>query len=395
MEVKKTIQMSLDILKNAEPEVYKSGLSRMLVIDADVHHLTVIPYLSPYMDQPWRHIIESAGPGLTQSNIGNRFVASRIKRTFSEWPSLKEKNRPPLQIKSLVADLTRMGIDYSVVFPNDLLDLGFHPQSDFEVAVAQAYARWITEQVLPHEPRVWSLLYLPFSDPDASLKIIEEFGENPGVVGFLITGNRNEKIHHNKWIPIYSALNERKLTLGFHSTGYWAERPYRMFDSFMTAHALSFPMYNSIHLVNLVLGGIAERFPELRIVFFEAGASVLPMLMSRLDTAFMMRPSEAPLLQRLPSEYIKKFYFTVQPIENPDKLNQLQAILDTIGRSQILYASDYPHWDCDMPSSITDIGFLSQKDRENIFCYNALRAFRVPRENLSRTDWKKSMDTGN
>ena len=153
--------------------------------------------------------------------------------------------------------------------------------------------------------------------------------------------------------------------------------------------------YNSIHLVNLVLGGIAERFPELRIVFFEAGASVLPMLMSRLDTAFMMRPSEAPLLQRLPSEYIKKFYFTVQPIENPDKLNQLQSILDIIGRSQILYASDYPHWDCDMPSSITDIGFLSQKDRENIFCYNALRAFRVPSENLSRTDWKKSVDTRN
>ncbi len=387
--------MTPDILRNAEREVRDSGLHRMLVIDADVHHLMVIPYLGPYMDQPWRRIIESAGPGLMQSNIGNRYVAARIKRTFSEWPSLKEKDRPPRQVRRLVEDLTRMGIDYSIVFPNDLLDLGFHPQPDFEVAVAQAYARWMTEQVLAHEPRVWSLLYLPFSEPDASLRIIEEFGDRPGVIGFLVTGSRYERIHHNKWTPVYAALEERNLTLGFHSTGYWAERPYRMFDTFMTAHALSFPMYNSIHLVNLVLGGIMERFPRLRVAFFEAGAAVLPMLMARLDTAFMMRPSEAPLLQRLPSEYIKEFYFTIQPVENPDKPGQLQALLDAIGLSQILYASDYPHWDCDMPGSISDMGFLSQKDRENIFYRNALRAFQVSADTLSRTDWKKSVDEEN
>ena len=145
--------MTPDILQNAEREVRENGLNRMLVIDADVHHLMVIPYLGPYMDQPWRRIIESAGPGLTQANIGNRFVAARIKRTFSEWPSLKEDERPPRQVLRLVEDLTRMGIDYSIVFPNDLLDLGFHPQPDFEVAVARAYARWMTEQVLAHEPR--------------------------------------------------------------------------------------------------------------------------------------------------------------------------------------------------------------------------------------------------
>ena len=73
----------------------------------------------------------------------------------------------------------------------------------------------------------------------------------------------------------------------------------------------------------------------------------------------------------------------------------MQAILDAIGRSQILYASDYPHWDCDMPGSIMDMGFLSPEDRENIFCQNALRAFRVPVATLSRTDWKQSVGEGN
>jgi uncharacterized protein len=193
-------------------------------------------------------------------------------------------------------------------------------------------------------------------------------------------------------MPVYAALEERNLTLGFHSTGYWATRPYRMFDTFLTAHALSFPMYNAIHLVNLILGGVMERFPKLRIAFFEAGAAVLPMLMARLDTVYMMRPSEAPLLRRRPSEYIREFFYTIQPVEHPDKPGQMEAIMDAVGRSQILYASDYPHWDCDMPSSINDMGFLSLEDRENIFYRNALRAFDVDPKTLTLTDWKMKTD---
>ncbi len=48
-----------------------------------------------------------------------------------------------------------------------------------------AFNRWLIEQVLPHEPRIKAMLYLPFNDPEACVKVVEEFADSPGVIGFL------------------------------------------------------------------------------------------------------------------------------------------------------------------------------------------------------------------
>jgi uncharacterized protein len=58
--------------------------------------------------------------------------------------------------------------------------------------------------------------------------------------------------------------------------------------------------------------------------------------------------------------------------------------------TQLLYASDYPHWDFDLPSRIWDLPFLSEKARHNILGGTAARLFKLPprnekqRENLRR-----------
>jgi hypothetical protein len=61
-----------------------------------------------------------------------------------------------------------MGLDYQVFFPNALLFLGHHPVREMEVELATAYNRWIVESLLPHEPRMKAMLYLPFNSPEAA-----------------------------------------------------------------------------------------------------------------------------------------------------------------------------------------------------------------------------------
>ena len=61
-----------------------------------------------------------------------------------------------------------MGIDIAVMFPTPMLKLGLHPQVEVEVALARAYNRWLSERVLAHEPRLRSMLYLPFNDAEAA-----------------------------------------------------------------------------------------------------------------------------------------------------------------------------------------------------------------------------------
>src|SRR5262245_6500824 len=53
-----------------------------------------------------------------------------------------------------------MGLDYQVIFPTAMLHLGMNPMEDIEVELARAYARWLTERILPEDPRIIALLYL-------------------------------------------------------------------------------------------------------------------------------------------------------------------------------------------------------------------------------------------
>ena len=43
--------------------------------------------------------------------------------------------------------------------------------------------------------------------------------------------------------------------------------------------------------------------------------------------------------------------------------------------SRLLYASDWPHWDFDLPTVIADLPFLDEPAKRNILGYNAARLF--------------------
>jgi hypothetical protein len=45
--------------------------------------------------------------------------------------------------------------------------------------------------------------------------------------------------------------------------------------------------------------------------------------------------------------------------------------------TQLLYSSDYPHWDMDLPSTIYDLNFLSEQAKRDILGGNAQRLFNL------------------
>ena len=47
--------------------------------------------------------------------------------------------------------------------------------------------------------------------------------------------------------------------------------------------------------------------------------------------------------------------------------------------TQLMYASDYPHWDFDLPSTIADLSFLSMQAKQNILGETALKLFNLER----------------
>jgi len=54
--------------------------------------------------------------------------------------------------------------------------------------------------------------------------------------------------------------------------------------------------------------------------------------------------------------------------------------------TQLMYASDYPHWDFDLPSTIWDLPFLSEKAKHNIIGGTAARLFKFPPRNAKQKE---------
>jgi predicted TIM-barrel fold metal-dependent hydrolase len=150
-------------------------------------------------------------------------------------------------------------------------------------------------------------------------------------------------------------------------------------NRFISVHALGFIFYNLVHMTNMVVNGIPERFPKLKMLWIESGLAWVPFLMQRLDNEYLMRSSEAPLLKRLPSDYMREMFYTSQPIENND-YEMLEMTLKKINaETQLLFSSDFPHWDFNLPSTIYDLPFLSETAKRRILGGNARELFQLDR----------------
>ena len=130
------------------------------------------------------------------------------------------------------------------------------------------------------------------------------------------------------------------------------------------------------NLTSLVLEGVPERFPKLKIVFIEGGFGWIPATMWRMDQHFERFRSEVPHLKRRPSDYVKQnFWFTTQPIDEPDEAKHLRQLIEWVGIDRLLFSSDYPHWDYDDARYAFKTP-LTEAERRKIFNGNARAVYK-------------------
>ncbi|WP_211261597.1 amidohydrolase family protein [Pseudonocardia acaciae] len=377
-----------NMLTNARKQAEERNLYDFTIVDVDSHHYedtstwqTLVPYIEDDGIKAWaRHQFDrQMATRAVGAPIGDQELAGRILRGGLDVPDElradRHDGRNPLVARTLWA-MDNLGIDYTVLFPTVMLTLGLHPQVEVEVALARAYARWLTRDVLTRDGRIRTMVYLPFNDPAAALRMVREFADEPGVVGFMVTSVRYRQVHANEYVPVYAELQERGMPLAFHAAYNWHDRSMGMLNKFISVHALGFTTTNMIHLTNMVMNGIPERFPGLKVVWVESGLAWIPFLMQRLDNEYLMRSSEAPMLTRLPSEYMRDMYYSSQPMERTAKIEVIENTFDMINAERrLLYSSDYPHWDFDTPAVIYDLPFLGEKAKRRILGENAIELF--------------------
>jgi hypothetical protein len=375
------------LLAHASQQARERKLHEFPIVDVDCHHYEnestreIVEYIEdPVIRQLAQAASQGTGavtvvpPGLGYQDLGGRVTRYPLRKTEKTPADAKVHRDVTLTHRWMDA----IGTDYVCLFPTPMLTLGLHPQAEMEVAFARAYNRWLTERVLAASPRIKSMLYLPFNDPDAAYKMVRDFGGKQGVIGFMVVAARYKPVHDNAFIKTYAALEELGMPLAFHASYNWGDHLLGLGNRFIGVHALGFTLFNVVHMTNWIVNAMPERFPRLKVIWIESGVAWVPWLMQRLDNDYRMRTSECPGLKRLPSEYMREMYYTSQPLEIPAMPGALEMTFKMIkAETQLLYASDYPHWDMDLPSVIYDLPFLGEQAKRNILGENAIRLFNL------------------
>src|SRR5438128_4226852 len=185
------------LLAHARKQAVQRKLDDMLIVDVDAHHYENEHYgdILPFMENEVLKQINMGGRAksgratLVPTNAGfTQDMGGRVTRYPMRGSEKTDTTGHHRDIQLGERWMDAMSVDYSCLFPTGMLNIGMHPQKEMEVDLCWAYNRWLTESVMPEAGgRFYSMLCLPFSDPDAALRQVETFGDRRHVGGFMVT----------------------------------------------------------------------------------------------------------------------------------------------------------------------------------------------------------------
>jgi predicted TIM-barrel fold metal-dependent hydrolase len=159
--------------------------------------------------------------------------------------------------------------------------------------------------------------------------------------------------------PLWSLAEELGAAIGIHG-GRSTTAPLLPQESFRDQkryYAMAHPFGQMMAMGDLAMGGVLARHPSLRVVFLESGIGWVRWYADRLDEGWESVTEggggSAGTTELPPTEYLfaGNCYFSCEPDE-PD----LPHLVRSVGEDRVVFASDYPHFDCKFPHSVDAIG---------------------------------------
>ncbi len=221
---------------------------------------------------------------------------------------------------------------------------------------------------------------LPCGGP-AYVKETERAIRELGLKGIFI--NSSHKGHYpddDEARPFWELVQDLDVPVMIHPPhiGFGEER----MNVYRLASSVGRPFDLCLSLARLIMRGILEDFPRLKIVASHGGGGICEVI-GRMDYAYELQDEAyflgpyAPMkIKHKPSHYLKKMYFDTVTYHAP----AARLVLDTVGADHVLYGSDAPPLTSLKPRAIKLIEDLNlpEREREAVFWRNAASLLKLP-----------------
>lgn len=212
--------------------------------------------------------------------------------------------------------------------------------------------------------RVWASAAVPLTDTETAIEVLDDAVGRLGLMGANLPGSvgTDPRIDAERLEPFYARAAELGIPLFLHPTDAVFQDVLDGYDGALHL-SLGRVIEVSVAASRLVLSGIMERHPGLKIVVSHTGGA-LPYQSGRMD-----KNGKKAKLPKPPSTYIKRMYSdTVSP-----HAAGIGFAIDYYGADHVMYGSDYPCWSpADALAFLEETG-VSDENRQKILYSNARR----------------------
>jgi 2,3-dihydroxybenzoate decarboxylase len=293
-----------------------------------------------------------------------------------------EAGRPGEQSKRLhdygalrIKEMDEASIDIQV------LSHGAPSTQKLPADIAPALTRRVNDRlhdiVAANPTRFAAFAALPTAVPEAAADELERAVKQLGFKGAMLHGMANGTfLDHQKFWPIYARAEALDVPIYFHPSLPNADVARVYYDDYvkdfpMVARpAWGYTVETATLAIRLVLSGVFERHPKLKIMLGHLGET-LPFLVWRIDQA-LARPGQKAMSFR--DIFCKNFYITTSGnFSNP----ALLCCVMEMGVDHILFAVDWPFVSNPPAVQWMESVPLCDEDKAKILSGNAKRLLRM------------------
>jgi predicted TIM-barrel fold metal-dependent hydrolase len=277
------------------------------------------------------------------------------------------------------------GIDVGILYGTRGRQVLMHDDLDpgLAAALARAHNDWTRDYCAINPERLKFAAQLAFHDVPLAVAEARRAVRELGAVAVI--GNPNpingRHIHDPEFEPLWDAIAELGVPVGFHPTGQSSLRDdiaRRMLDhpnGRLIGSAARNPMELMLAFASLAAGGVLERHPSLRCAFLEGTCGWLPWWLWRLDEAWeKFGPGSEVKVSARPSEYFFRQCYVATDADE----KVLRQVVEAVGDDNIVVSTDYPHSDGLFPDAMNEFVALegvSDKTKAKILWDNCARLY--------------------
>jgi predicted TIM-barrel fold metal-dependent hydrolase len=252
-----------------------------------------------------------------------------------------------------------------------------------------AYHRYMAEYCAADARRLKSMVLAPATDPAWSARVIERLASEDWVAAVWPLLPEELPIDDPDLEPIWAAANDADLPIMYH--GFTIETPYfpgyrDVWENPAMSRCAGQTWGGQRFLSFMLMGGMLDRHPRLRVGTLETGHGWLPHWLTRLTRQIdYVRGSVSPKVEHTPVEYAQmgRVYCGIDFSEG---VELTRAVIDLVGDHVLMFESDYPHPETIFPDHADAvIGWrqtLGEAAMQKLMSENAARFFR-----LQSTPW--------